>query len=391
MIGTTSADPETPALMKKTTRVAIACAICVCAAAVLWRFGFLSKPAAAPAKGVPVRVTRAVRRDSPASLSNVGTVQAFNTVLVRARVDGQISRVAFAEGAEVKRGDVLVELDRRPFEAQLRSALAQKARDSAQLDNAKRDLTRYESLAKVDSLAAQTLDATRSQVAQFTAALQADQAQADLARLQLTYATITAPIDGRAGARLVDVGNIVHANDANGFVVLTQIHPITLSFSLPQSALPNLRAQQTRHPLRVMAVDPGSEQELDAGELTLIDNQIDSGTGTFRCKAVFANAKEALWPGQYVTARVLLESLPDTVMIPSAAVQTGPQGPFVYIVDDGQRAEVRDVALGQTLQGETAILRGLSGGETVVVEGQFQLEPHARVDAKNSALAAAAR
>ena len=373
--------------MTKTTRVAIVCTLCACVAAVLWRSGFLSKPAAAPAKGVPVRVARAARRDSSAYLSNIATVQAFNTVLVRARVDGQISRVSFTEGAEVKRGDVLAELDRRPFEAQWRAALAQKTRDGAQLDNLRRDLGRYESLARVDSLAAQALDATRSQVAQFTAALDADQAQVDLARLQLEYATITAPIDGRAGARLVDVGNMVHAGDATGFVVLTQVHPIALSFALPQSALPSLRAQQARHPLRVLAMDSSGDQTLDAGELTLIDNQIDATTGTFRCKAVLPNKSEALWPGQFVTARVLLENLPDAVMIPTVAVQAGQQGPFVYVVGNDQRAEVRDVQLGQAFQGETAVARGLRAGETVVVEGQFQLEPHALVEPTNAVAA----
>jgi multidrug efflux system membrane fusion protein len=376
--------------MTKTTRIAVVCAACACVAAVFWRLGLFSKAAPGPPKGVPVRVVRAARRDSPAYLSNIATVQAFNTVLVRGRVDGQISRVAFEEGADVKRGDVLVELDRRPFEAQWHAALAQKARDSAQLDNARRDLARYESLAKLDSLAAQTLDATRSQVAQFAAAVDVDQAQVDMARLQLAYATITAPIDGRTGARLVDVGNIVHAGDATGLVVLTQTHPIALSFSLPQSTLPSVRAQQSRHPLRVLAMDPGSEQAVDAGQLTLIDNQIDASTGTFHCKAVFPNAKEALWPGQFVTARVLLESVPDTVVIPTAAVQAGAHGPYVYLVDDGQRAEVRDVHVGQTLEGETVILQGLDGGETVVVEGQFQLEPRALVSLTNSVAATAA-
>jgi multidrug efflux system membrane fusion protein len=330
---------------------------------------------------VPVRVVSTVRHDAPAYLSTIATVQAFNTVVVRPRVDGQISRVNFVEGAQVKRGDPLVELDRRPFEAQLRATLAQKVRDNAQLENANRDLKRYESLIKLNSpLAAQTLDATRSQVAQLTAALEVDDAQVDQARLQLDYATITAPIDGRAGARLVDVGNVVHASDVTGFVVLTQVHPIAVSFSLPQGELQNLRAQQSRHPLHVLAIDPTNEQQLDAGELTLIDNQIDAGTGTIHCKAVFPNAGEVLWPGQFVTARVLMESLADTVTIPVAAIQSGSRGPFVYIVDAERRAEVRDVQLGPTFQGEAAIVHGLNGGETVVVEGQFQLEPHTLVE-----------
>ena len=379
--------PKTAREMTKRTLVAIACTVCACLAAVFWRFEFIAKPATAESKGIPVRVVRATRRDSPAYLANIATVQAFNTVLVRSRVDGQIGRVSFKEGAEVRRGDVLVELDRRPFEAQARAALAQKARDSAQLENSRRDMARYESLAKVDSLAAQTLDTTRSQIAQLTAALEADEAQLDLARLQLEYATIKAPIDGRAGARLVDVGNMIRANDTTGFVVLTQTHPIALTFSLPQNALSNLRAQQGRRALRVLAVDPQSERTLDTGELTLIDNQIDAATGTFHCKAVFPNDKEALWPGQFVTARVLLEDLSNAVVIPAAAVQAGPRGPFVYIVGNDRRAEVREVEVGQTLEGGTAILRGLTGGEVVVVEGQFQLEPHALVEPTNAVAA----
>lgn len=371
--------------MINATRVAIGCALLACVAATVWGLGVFDQAAPAAAKGIPVRIVSAARRDSPAYLTSIATVQAFNTVLVRPRIDGQISRVAFTEGAQIKKGDLLVELDRRPFEAQLRAALAQKTRDSAQLDNASRDLKRYESLTKTNSpFPVQTLDATRSQVAQLTAALEVDQAQVDQARLQLDYATITAPIDGRAGARLVDVGNMVHANDANGFVVLTQTHPIAVTFSLPQSALPDLRAQQSRHGLQVLAIDPGSEQQMDAGELTLIDNQIDPATGTIRCKAVFPNTGETLWPGQFVTARVLLEKLANTVMIPAAAVQSGPKGTYVYIVGSDQRAEIKDVAVGPTYQGETAILRGLNGGESVVVEGQFQLEPHTLVEASNA-------
>ncbi|HEY4368631.1 MAG TPA: efflux RND transporter periplasmic adaptor subunit [Steroidobacteraceae bacterium] len=369
-------------------RAVVVCAACACAAAAVWGFGSFHKPAPAAPKAVPVRVVSTVRRDAPAYLSTIATVQAFNTVLVRPRVDGQISRVSFVEGAQVKRGDPLVELDRRPFESQLRAARAQKVRDNAQLENANRDLKRYESLIKLNSpLAAQTLDAARSQVAQLTAALEVDDAQVDQARLQLDYATIVAPIDGRAGARLVDVGNIVHASDVTGFVVLTQVHPIAVSFSLPQGELQNLRAQQARHALHVLAIDPTSERQLDAGELTLIDNQIDAGTGTIHCKAVFPNVGEALWPGQFVTARVLMENLADTVTVPVAAIQSGSRGPFVYIVDADRRAEIRDVQVGPTFQGEAAIVHGLNGGETVVVEGQFQLEPHTLVEPKNVAAA----
>jgi membrane fusion protein, multidrug efflux system len=304
-------------------------------------------------------------------------------VLVRSRVDGQISRVAFAEGSQVNKGDVLFELDHRPFEAQLRAALAQKARDSAQLENARRDLARYQSLVNDDAGAVQTLDTTRAQVAQLEAALGMDQAQIDSAQLQLTYSTITAPFEGRTGARLVDVGNIVHASDSTGLVVLTQIHPIALTFSLPQATLPSVRAQQDRHRLRVLAMDAAGKRTLDEGELTLIDNQIDPSTGTFRCKAIFPNTNEPLWPGQFVNARVMLEKLPNAVVIPVAAVQSGSQGSYVYIVGTGAAAQVRPVQVAQTSGGEAVISQGLEGNEQVIVEGQFRLEPGTRVDVAN--------
>jgi membrane fusion protein, multidrug efflux system len=337
-----------------------------------------------------VRVVRAARSDTPTYLTNIATVQAFNTVLVRARVDGQITKVAFEEGAEVKKGDVLVELDRRPFEAQWRAAVAQKARDSAQLENARTDQRRYQSLMDADAGAAQTLDTTRAQVAQLSAAVEMDQAQIDLARLQLTYATVTAPIEGRTGVRLVDVGNMVHANDVNGLVVVTQIHPIAVTFSLPQNTLATVRAQQGRHALRVLAMDAGGERTLGEGQLTLIDNQIDPSTGTYRCKAIFPNGDQALWPGEFVTVRVMLESLPNAVLVPTTAVQQGPRGPYVYVVGPDRMAELRAVQLGQQLAEQSVISAGLKGGEEVIAAGQFRVEPGARVDVTSAAPEAAA-
>jgi multidrug efflux system membrane fusion protein len=377
--------------MARTSRIAAVGAVGFFLAVIIWRWAVPSNTSSVRDKGIPVRVARVARSDAPAYLSNIATVQGFNTVLVRARVDGQITRVVFNEGAEVKRGDVLVELDRRPFEAQWRAALAQKARDSAQLDNARRDLRRYQTLSDADAGAAQTLDTTRAQVAQLAAAVDMDQAQIDLARLQLTYTTIAAPIDGRTGARLVDVGNIVHASDANGLVVLTQIQPIAVTFSLPQNTLPTVRAQQGHHLLRVLAMAPRSDQVMGEGQLTLIDNQIDASTGTFRCKAVFSNPGETLWPGEFVTVRLMLEALPNAVMIPNVAVQAGPRGSYVYVVGHDQTAELRAVQVGQVLAEETVILGGLKGGEQVIVDGQFRLEPGARLDITNRVATAAAR
>lgn len=349
-------------------------------AVAVWHWQASSHGARPKQKGVPVQVVRATRNNTPAYLTNIATVQPFNTVLVRARVDGQITKVDFTEGSEVKKGDVLVELDPRPFEAQWRAALAQKDRDTAQLDNARRDERRYKSLIDADAGALQTLDTTRAQVAQLSAAVALDQAQIDFAHLQLTYTTITAPIDGRTGARLVDIGNMVHATDATGLVLLTQIHPIAVTFSLPQSTLATVREQQRHRALRVLALDPDRQQALGEGELSLIDNQIDVTTGTFHCKAIFANPDEALWPGQFVTARVMLEALPNAVVIPAAAVQEGPRGPYVYVVTRDRTAELRPVRIGQRLAEQAVVSEGLRGDEEVIVEGQFRVEPGAAVD-----------
>jgi membrane fusion protein, multidrug efflux system len=370
--------------MTKRTRVAGLAVAVLVAVAIAWYWGSRRGQAAGapPQKeGVPVKVAQAKVRDAPTYVSSIGTVQAFNTVTVRARVDGEISRVVYREGGKVNRGDVLVELDRRPFEAQLRSSAAQKDKDQALLENAKVDLARYEFLNETDSGPKQTLDTTRSLVHQLEAAVKADEAQIDASRLLVEFATIRSPIDGRAGARLVDVGNVVHPSDLNGLVVLTQIHPVAVSFALPQAILPVLRAQQARAALRVVALTQDASSALDEGELTLIDNQIDTTTGTIRCKATFSNAKEALWPGQFVTARALLGTIPNAVVVPAAAVQAGADGRIVYVVSGGV-AKLRRVGTGQESDGEMVVTSGLSGGETVVVEGQFQLEDGARVSVK---------
>jgi multidrug efflux system membrane fusion protein len=368
-------------MMARRIRIVGMCIAGLIAIVIIWQLALLkgtSAPKDGVKAGVPVRVVQSQLHDASTFLSTIATVQAFNTVTVRTRVDGEISRIAFREGQIVHRGEMLVELDRRPFEAQLRSAVGQRDKDKALLENAKLDLARYEFLVESGGAPTQTLDTTRSLVHQLDATINADEAQIDIARLQFTYATIRAPIDGRVGARLVDAGNIVHPTDATGLVVLAQTQPIAVSFSLPQKVLPVLRAQQAQHPLRVMAVTQDTSNVLDEGELTFIDNQIDAVTGTIRCKATFRNPKEILWPGQFVTTRILLQSLHNAVLIPTVAVQTGAKGPYVYVVKDNL-AMVREVSAGQTMDDQTVVLSGLIGGESVVVEGQFQLEPGARV------------
>ncbi|WP_211463183.1 efflux RND transporter periplasmic adaptor subunit [Collimonas silvisoli] len=364
--------------------VAAAVAALYIAGTQLGLFGQSGKKTADAEKAVPVKVVLAERKNVRSYLDSAATVQALNTVVVHARVDAQINKVLFQEGTKVKRGEILIELDRQPFEVQLRAAQAQKQKDSAQFANTKHDLERYEFLAQRDSGTTQILDTTRALLEQQRATLSGDQAQIDMAQLQLGYTTIRTPIDGRLGARLVDAGNLVHANDTNGLVVVSQIQPIAVVFSLPQVLLPVLRQQQERQALHVMALAEDGKNVLDEGELTLIESQIDAATGTIRCKAIFKNARENLWPGAFTAVRVVLNELPDAVSVPSTAIQTGAQHPFVYVVTSKNVAEPREVTAGPVSDNRTVILAGLAGGERIVVEGQFQLQAGARVEVKDS-------
>jgi multidrug efflux system membrane fusion protein len=363
-------------------RIAVVVSLVALSALGLWRLGALygatGKPAAPPA-GVSVRVAVVRRGTIATTVTNIGTVQALNTVLVRARLDGAIEEVLFKEGQIVSRGDVLVKLDSLPFEAQLRVNQAQLAKDIASLDNAKVDLQRYEELLKADSTSTQVRDTARSLVAELTAAVANDAAQVDLARLSLSYTTIKAPITGRVGARLIDAGNIVHTADANGLVVITQLSPIAVNFAVPQERLKDLRAAQAHGSIPVAVLNDAGDPSENAGEVILIDNQIDTTTGTIHCKAQFSNASDTLWPGQFVTVRVALKNLPDAILIPTIAVQNGSEGPYVYVVAADRRAKAKVVHIGSVEGAQTVVASGLSAGETVVTEGQFRLEPDALV------------
>jgi multidrug efflux system membrane fusion protein len=323
---------------------------------------------------VPVRIADVEVRDAATTLNTIGTVQAYSSVLVRARVDGQLDKVAFTEGQDVHRGDLLAQLDPRPFEAQLRAAQAQKDKDAAQLANIERDLERFSNLAVRGLVPAQTLDTTRAQVGQLKATVGVDQAQVDTARLQLDYATIRAPLDGRTGARLVDAGNMVHAADTNGLVLITQVHPINVSFTLPQDILPALLAQQRKAALHVAALSRDASQRLGDGTLTLIDNQIDQATGTIHCKALFDNTADLLWPGEFVALRVVLDVHRDALTIPATAVQSGADGPYVFVVKGNGTADLRRVEVAATEMDRSVIAHGLAAGERVVIEGQYKLE-----------------
>jgi membrane fusion protein, multidrug efflux system len=324
--------------------------------------------------------TAVVRKgDIPVYLDGLGTVTAFNTVTVRSRVDGQLIRVAYQEGQLVREGDLLAEIDPRPFQVQLEQAQAQLTRDQAQLANAHVDLTRYDTLIQRDAIPKQQADTQRSSVAQLEGTVKADQAAIDSANLQVTYTRITAPISGRIGLRLVDVGNIVHATDTNGLLIITQVQPIAIMFTIAEDNLPRvLEKLNHKVPLTVEAWDRSRSKRLAMGRALTIDNQIDSTTGTFRVKAVFANADNALFPNQFVNARLLLETLRQQVLAPSIAIQQGPRGPFAYVVKPDSTVEVRQLQLGATEASDVIVQKGLSAGDILVTNGAERLQPGSR-------------
>jgi multidrug efflux system membrane fusion protein len=337
-------------------------------------------------RAVPVLVSPAETRDVPITLEGLGTVTAYKTVNVRAQVDGRLDRVLFQEGQAVKRGEVLAEIDPRPFQILLHQGEAALARDQAQLDGAKRNLDRYEAVGGQHLLPQQQIDDQRALVAQVEGTVLADKAQIENAKLQLDYAKIKSPIDGVTGVRLVDPGNIVHAADAtSAIVIVTQMDPIALLFTLPQDDLPAVARAQAGGELPVEARSRDGADLLGTGKLELIDNQINQGTATMRGKAIFPNPARTLWPNQFVAARVQLEVHKGALVVPGAAVQRGPQGTFVYAVGDGDRAELRPVTIDRVV-GELAIVaKGLTAGERVVREGQSQLRPGARLAIRDAA------
>lgn len=331
-------------------------------------------------QGVPVAVASAHKGDIPVYLNGLGSVVAFNTVTVRSRIDGQLIRVAFQEGQFVHREDLLAEIDPRPFEVQLEQAEGQMARDQAQLNNAKVDLARYQTLFEEDSIAKQQLDTQLATVRQFEGAIRADQAVIDNAKLQLTYCRITAPISGRVGLRLVDAGNMVHANDQNGLLVITQVQPISVLFTIPEDNLPPvLKKLRASARLPVEAYDRSGKTKIATGYLLTVDNQIDPSTGTSRFKAVFQNQDNALFPNQFVNARLLLDVKKGSLIIPAVGIQRGPQGTFVYVVKADQTVEVRQVTVGLTEGNDASIETGLSAGEPVVVDGVDKLQAGSKV------------
>ena len=339
---------------------------------------------AAGDRPIPVLVAIATTRDVPIYLEGLGSVTAYKTVNVRTQVDGRLDRVVFHEGQTVKRGEILAEIDPRPFAILLHQGQAALARDTGQYEGAKRDLDRYEAVGGQHLLPQQQIDDQRALVEQYRGTVQNDQATIENARLQLDYARIKSPIDGVTGVRLVDPGNIVHAADTGGIVVVAQMDPIAVLFTLPQDDLPDVARQQALGPLEVEARSRDGSQALGKGKLELIDNAINQATATMRLKAIFPNPAHALWPNQFVKTRLLLLVRKGALVIPAAAVQRGPQGTFVYVVE-GEKADLRTLTV-ERIEGEDALIsQGLAPGEKVVREGQSQLRPGARVSLREAA------
>jgi len=330
---------------------------------------------------VPVVAGKVEQKDMPIYLDGLGTVQAFNTVTVHTRVDGQLQQVLFSEGRNVKAGDLLAVVDPRPFQAALDQAIAKKSQDEAQLANAKVVLERNTDLIKKKVIAEQDFDASKYQADALQAAVQADQAAIENARTQLDYTQVKSPINGRTGVRLVDVGNIVHASDQTGIVVITQLHPISVVFTLPEQNLEEILNQGGANGgLKVLALDRGNTSTLDEGSLAVVDNEIDPTTGTLKLKATFPNVELKLWPGKFVNARLILTTRKDATVIPSSVVQRGPQGTYAYLIKPDKTVEMRPIKVAQT-EGNLALVDdGLKPGEQVVVDGQYKLQPGAHIE-----------
>jgi multidrug efflux system membrane fusion protein len=323
---------------------------------------------------IPATVAPATTADFPVYLNGLGTVEPYHTVLVRSRVDGQVVSVGFKQGQMVADGDIIVQIDPRPYQAALDQAAAKKAQDEATLQNAQLNLQRYGTLEKADFASRQQLDTQLALVAQLIAQISGDQAVIDNARTQLSYATIRSPLAGKMGFRLVDPGNIVHATDATGIVTIVQLQPISVVFTATEEDVPRINQALAAGTVPVTALSSNGTQTLGQGKLALVNNAVDQASGTIRMKATFENADNALWPGLSVSTRLLVETLKQVVVVPEDAVQHGPNGLYAFVVGSDNRADVRDIKVGPQDNGQAVILQGLSAGEKVVIAGQYRLQ-----------------
>ena len=362
--------------MKRRIIIALASLVVVLAGG---SFRYFKKPQPAAAAvsvpaGVPVVAASVTSKDVPIYLLGVGTVIAYNTDLVRSQIQGQLVQITFTEGQTVKAGDLLAQIDPRPYQTQIEQLAANRERDSAQLLNAEANLTRYTQLGDKGYATPQLVETQKAQVAQLQAAVKADQALIDQANVQLSYTRLTSAIPGITGVRQIDIGNIIHPTDPNGLVVVTQVEPISLLFTLPQSELPRIQEQIAKGPLKVIAYSQDDKIKLDEGTLLLVNNEIAQSTGTVQLKAEFANTSHQLWPGQLVNARLLLETRKNALTVAASAVQQGQKGAYVYVVAPNKTAEQRPVTVEQISQGQALIDTGLMASEVVVVDGQYRLK-----------------
>ncbi|WP_265306600.1 efflux RND transporter periplasmic adaptor subunit [Verminephrobacter eiseniae] len=378
----------TTSFIQKSSLLA-ALAVLVGGAALMRRSDAVAQaPQVAHAPAISVTTVRAQERDIPLYLAGVGTATANASVTVKARIDGQLDKVGFSEGQDVRAGQLLAQIDPRALQAQLAQAQAQQARDQAQLGNAQADLQRYMTLRRQDAATQQQLDTQKALVAQLDAAVKTDEAQINYAKVQLGYTTIKAPISGRAGARLVDPGNIVHTADANGLVVINQIDPMTVQFTLPEDAVSAInRAQRaSRQPLKVTAyARSNSDAPLATGQLILLNNQIDTSSGTVQLKARFANPQHALWPGQYVNVNLQMSERGMALTLPAAAVQRNQDGTYVYIVKADDTVAIQPIEVARMQDGMAVIGKGLASAQRVVLDGQYKLKPGSRITEASAA------
>ncbi|MGZ4971364.1 MAG: efflux RND transporter periplasmic adaptor subunit [Limisphaerales bacterium] len=328
---------------------------------------------------VPVIIGTVAQKDVPVYLDGIGTVQAFNTVTIRSRVDGQLQKLGFEEGEDVRAGDLLAQIDPAPFRTVLDQATAKKTQDEAQLHLSEIELRRNQVLFTNKIVSQDVIDTNRAAINQISALIKSDEASIENAQVQLNYTTIKAPIDGRTGLRQVDVGNIIRSSDTNGLVVVTQLKPISINFTLPEQNIGEIQAQFAKSKLKVLAVDRDNKTLLDEGNLTVIDNQIDPTTGTIKLKATFPNPNLRLWPGQFANTRLLLTVRSNAVVAPASVVQRGPEGSYAFVVEDDMSVQMRPVKVAFIEQQDAVIESGLQPGEKIVVDGQYKLQPGSKI------------
>jgi multidrug efflux system membrane fusion protein len=391
------ASPRSSLLRSRWTLAAAVAAIALCAYFGWRHFYGAETGTAGPDKvnslqapaSIPVTVAEVKKADFPVYLNGLGAVEPYQTVLIRSRVDGAVTKIAFKQGQMVKEGDVLVQIDPRPYQAALDQAVAKKAQDEATLKNAQLDLVRYAALAKEDSVSRQKFDTQQATVDELVAQIKGDQASIDNAQTQVDYTTIRSPLSGKTGFRLVDVGNIVHAVDTTGIVTIVQLEPISVVFTAPEDDVPQINKALAAGAAPVTALSSDGLKTLSQGRLAVVNDAIDPASGTIGMKATFQNTDDALWPGLSVSTRLLVDTLKQATVVPDGAVERGPNGLYAFVVGGDNKVEMRDITVGQEGDGQSVVLTGLAPGETVVTAGQYRLVQGSLVQSSAAASAVA--